>query len=275
MTPAIEKSFLYSLDPRTKMLTLLLMIFVGVIVMDPFLTILLMIGVLVLYLTCGITVQQVQKTTKPLLVAFVLFFVLNFPFATPVPGEAIFFYLLPGQNIPVTATGILTGFGNALRFIMFIWIADLITTVTPTNDIVLALNKGHVPPEASIAIGIAFSYIPVLKKEIGTVIEAQKSRGASFESKNPVKKVQAYIPVIVPGLFISILKGREIARAIEARGFTHDPVNRTYRCEIKFRPRDWAVTLALLTFFGVILYFSVAKGWFGTRFLYDLVFGTA
>ena len=103
------------------------------------------------------------------------------------------------------------------------------------------MNKAKCPPEGSIAIGIAFSYIPVLKNEIGTVIEAQKSRGASFESRNPVKKIKAYIPVIVPGLFISIMKGREIARAIEARGFTYDPVHRTYRKEIRLRIRDGIV----------------------------------
>ena len=80
---------------------------------------------------------------------------MNFPFATPEEGGNLL-YLLPGNRVPVTATGILTGIGNGLRFILFIWIADLITTMTPTGDIILALNKGKVPPEISIAIGIAF-----------------------------------------------------------------------------------------------------------------------
>lgn len=269
---AIEKSFLYSLDPRTKMLMLLMLIIMGVMIMDPFLTVVMMILIYLLYRVSGVSANQVWRTTKPLIPAFVLFFLLNFPFATPLEGERVFFYLLPMNKIPVTMTGILTGLGNGLRFIMFIWISDLITQATPTSDIVLALNKGHVPPEASIAIGIAFSYIPVLKKEFSTVIEAQKSRGASFESKNLFVKVKAYIPVIVPGLFISIMKGRDIARAIEARGFTYDPVERTYRHEIKWRNRDYAVIAALVAVFGVIAYFNVGKGWFNTRFIYDLLF---
>ena len=271
MNKAVEKSFLYSLDPRTKMLLLLILIFVGVMVMDPFLTIVMMAGAYAMYRVSGISHKEVKRITKPLLLAFILFFLLNFPFATPLPNEQVFFYLLPNQTIPITMTGILTGFGNGLRFILFIWIADLITTVTPTGDIVLALNKARIPPEASIAIGIAFSYIPVLKKEISTVIEAQKSRGANFESHNTYKKVKAYIPVIVPGLFISIMKGREIARAIEARGFTYDPVNRTYRNEIRFKGRDFAVIAIMLAAFAVVAYFSIGKGWFGTRFVYDLL----
>jgi len=273
MRKTIEQSFLYSLDPRTKMIMLLCFIFIGVMIMDPFITVLIMVVAYILYRVSYISHKQVMKTTKPLLFALVLFFLLNFPFATPVPGETIYFYLLPNQICPITMTGILSGIGNGLRFIMFIWLADLITTVTPTGDIVLALNKAKVPPEASIAIGIAFSYIPVLKKEFGTVIEAQKSRGASFESKNIFKKVKAYIPVIVPALFISILKGQEISRAIEARGFTYDPVNRTYRNVIKFRQKDFIVILVMLALLGVIGYFSIAKGFFGTRFVYGLLTG--
>ena len=174
MDPKIKKSFLYGLDPRTKMLMLLVFIVVGCSIRDPFVTLGMLALGYVLYRVTGFSNRQIWGLTKPLLLAFFLFFLLNFPFA------------------------------SAIRFVFFIWVADLITSVTPTGDIVLTMSKAKCPPEASIAIGIAFSYIPVLKNEIGTVIEAQKSRGASFESKNPVKKIKAYIPVIVPGLFISI-----------------------------------------------------------------------
>ena len=110
----------------------------------------------------------------------------------------------------------------------------------------------------------------MLKNEIGHVIEAQKSRGASFESKNPFKKIKAYIPVIVPGLFISILKGREIARTIEARGFTYNPEKRTYRKTIKLRTRDYVIiTLSILLTIAV-LYLKHSRGWFGVNFILSL-----
>ena len=224
--------------------------------------------VYVLYRTSGYTAKQVWGITKPLVLAFFLFFILNFPFAKPLEGERA--YLFPGNKCPVTVATISSGFASAIRFIFFIWIADLITSATPTGDIVLTMNKAKLPPEASIAIGIAFLYIPVLKNEIGHVIEAQKSRGASFESKNPFKKIKAYIPVIVPGLFISILKGREIARTIEARGFTYNPEKRTYRKTIKLRTRDYVIiTLSILLTIAV-LYLKHSRGWFGVTFILSL-----
>ena len=271
MDPKIKKSFLYGLDPRTKMLMLLAFIVVGCSIRDPFVTLGMLVLGYMLYRIAGISNRQIWGLTKPLLLAFVLFFLLNFPFATPLPGETIYFYVLPNEMIPVTASAILSGLASAIRFVFFIWVADLITSITPTGDIVLTMSKAKCPPEASIAIGIAFSYIPVLKNEIGTVIEAQKSRGASFESKNPIKKIKAYIPVIVPGLFISILKGREIARAIEARGFTYDPAHRTYRKDLRLEVKDILLMLLFVAIGMLVLYLNIKKGWFGTTFVWDLL----
>ncbi|MCI2059073.1 MAG: energy-coupling factor transporter transmembrane protein EcfT [Oscillibacter sp.] len=271
MNSKIKESFLYRLDPRTKMLLLLVFIIVGCMIMDPFVTLGLLVLAYILYRTTGFSRRQIWGLTKPLLLAFFLFFILTFPFAKPLPGETIYFYLLPGNHVAVTASAVLSGLASAIRFVFFIWTADLITSVTPTGDIVLTMNKAKMPPEASIAIGIAFSYIPVLKNEIGTVIEAQKSRGASFESKNPFKKIQAYIPVIVPGLFISIVKGREIARAIEARGFTYDPTHRTYRKDIHLVAKDFLVMFLAVLFAVVVSYFHSKRGWFGTTFIWNLL----
>lgn len=268
----IKESFLYNLDPRTKIVLLMVFIFIGVMIKDPFVTVAFMALIYVLYRVSGVSAKTIMNNTKPLLLAFILFFLLNFPFATPEEGEAIYFYLLPGNRVPVTATGILTGIGNGLRFILFIWIADLITTMTPTGDIILALNKGKVPPEISIAIGIAFSYIPVLKNEISTIIEAQKSRGANFESRNVFKKIKAYIPVIVPGLFISILKGREIARAIESKGFTNDPVNRTYRKDIKMESKDYLIMFLSVALLILAVYLTKYQGLFGRKYVFDILF---
>ena len=121
-------------------------------------------------------------------------------------------------------------------------------------------------------IGFNSTYNGVLLgDQLGTVIEAQKSRGASFESKNPIKKIKAYIPVIVPGLFISILKGREIARSIEARGFTYDPAHRTYRKDLRLEAKDIVMMLLCVALSVLILYLNIEKGWFDTTFVWDLL----
>ena len=101
--------------------------------------------VYVLYRTSGYTAKQVGGITKPLVLAFFLFFILNFPFAKPLEGERVFAYLFPGNKCPVTVATISSGFASAIRFIFFIWIADLITSATPTGDIVLYHEQGQAP----------------------------------------------------------------------------------------------------------------------------------
>ena len=73
--------------------------------------------VYVLYRTSGYTAKQVWGITKPLVLAFFLFFILNFPFATPLEGERVFAYLFPGNKCPVTVATISSGFASAIRFI--------------------------------------------------------------------------------------------------------------------------------------------------------------
>lgn len=77
--------------------------------------------------------------------------------------------------------------------------------------------------------------------------------------------------MIVPGLFISILKGREIARAIEARGFTYDPAHRTYRKDLRLEAKDIVMMLLCVALSVLILYLNIEKGWFDTTFVWDLL----
>jgi energy-coupling factor transport system permease protein len=266
-----QNSVLHRLDPRTKILLLATFLLVGVSILDPFLTFGLLLVALWLYVIARVPLRSLLELTKPLVFAFIMFFLLNFPFATPLPGEKVYLYLIPPASVPITMTGILTGFGNALRFVMFIWVANLITSITPTSEILLALNKSRISPEVSIAIGIAFSYIPELQKEFMTIVEAQKSRGAKLDQRNPVQRLLAYIPVIVPALFISILRGRDIARAIEARGFTFDPLHRTYRRQLLMQPMDYALIVLMAVLSLTVLYLRYRYHWFGYRFVYDLL----
>ncbi|MGB4001681.1 MAG: energy-coupling factor transporter transmembrane component T [Bacillota bacterium] len=266
-----NENWLRSLDPRTKTFLLLAFLVVGVSILDPFLTLGLLRLVLCLYLVAGIPLKDLAELSKPLIFAFVMFFLLNFPFAKPLPGEKVYFYLIPPRFVPITMTGILTGLSSALRFMMFIWIANLVTSITPTSELLLALNKSKVSPEASIAIGIAFSYIPELQKEFMTIVEAQKCRGAQLEQRNPAKRLIAYIPVIVPALYISILRGQDISRAIEARGFTYNPIHRTYRRDIVMQPADWAMVAVMALLCVVVLYLRYRYHWFDYRFILNLL----
>lgn len=88
-------------------------------------------------------------------------------------------------------------------------------------------------------------------------MKAQKSRGADFESKNIVKRVKGYVPLLVP-LFVSAFqRANDLAMAMEARCY-HGGEGRTRLKILRYEKRDRIA-------YAVVL-FAMA-GIFATRFI--------
>lgn len=247
------KSIFHRLDPRTKMIFFIFILIILLAVEDTIIVALILLSIFGLYKLAGIPMKKLTEIIKPILPAFILFILLNY-FVSPPREAKIYFYLVPGMA-PVTLETTLIGITSALRFILFICITRFITLVTPIADILVAISKMGAPPEFAVALGIAFSSVPVLVNQFQTVIEAQKSRGAKIEQKNPIKKFFALIPVIVPSIFLTVLRGMDISKAIESKAFTYNPAKRTYRKTISMKKIDYAfiVLVAIITIIISIL----------------------
>ena len=64
---------------------------------------------------------------------------------------------------------------------------------------------------------IAIRFIPTLVEETEKIINAQKARGADFETGSILKRAKALVPILVP-LFVSAFKrADELAIAMECR----------------------------------------------------------
>jgi len=80
------------------------------------------------------------------------------------------------------------------------------------------LKKIKVPVhELSMMMCIALRFIPTLIEETDKIMNAQKARGADFESGSLMQRARALIPILVP-LFISAFRrADELATAMECR----------------------------------------------------------
>jgi energy-coupling factor transport system permease protein len=64
---------------------------------------------------------------------------------------------------------------------------------------------------------LALRFIPILSNEASHIMEAQKARGADFESGNIVQRARALFPLIIP-LFVSAFrKADSLAIAMDSR----------------------------------------------------------
>jgi len=258
-------SFFHRLDPRTKVLFFVFVTVLSMVIYDPIIVLCVLGSVALMYKLSGIPFSKLLGITKTLLPIFIMFLVLNY-FIVPPREAKIYFYLLPGIA-PVTLETTLIGITSALRFILFIWLSRLLTFTTSVSEILIGMIKMRSPPEVATSLGIAFSSVPLMINQFSTVIEAQKSRGSQIEVRNPLRKAVSFIPVVVPGIYLTILRGMNVARTVEARAFTYDPKKRTFRKEIAFRTNDYAFLAVSGLLTVAIATLRVLYGWFDYTFL--------
>ena len=113
------------------------------------------------------------------------------------------------------------------------------------------LKKIGIPVSAFVMmISIALRFIPTLVDETDKIIKAQTSRGADFENKNPLKRIKAMIPILIP-LFVSAFRrADDLAVAMECRCYNADSKRTSYR-QFRFGKYDlyaliWAVVFTIL-----------------------------
>ena len=100
---------------------------------------------------------------------------------------------------------------------------------------------------------IAMRFIPTLIEETDKIMDAQKARGADFESGGVIKKAKALIPILIP-LFVSAFKrADDLAIAMECRSYRGGE-GRTKLKQLRYSGYDVLLVLFALIFVsGIVL----------------------
>ena len=210
---------IHRLDPRTKLISLVVYI-VALFCAKSWIS----YGVVLLFLVGTITVSKIPpksivKGMKPLIVILVFTGVLNL-FYTDTGRVLVHFW-----HFTITSDGLTRAIFMTGRILMLISGSFLLTyTTSPISltdgleSLMGPLKKLRVPVhELSMMMCIALRFIPTLIEETDKIMNAQKARGADFESGSIIDRAKALIPVLVP-LFISAFRrADELATAMECR----------------------------------------------------------
>ena len=106
-------------------------------------------------------------------------------------------------------------------------------------------------------MSIALRFIPILTDETTRILNAQKARGADFESGNLINRAKALVPLLVP-LFISAFRrANDLAMAMEARCY-HGGEGRTRLRVLRYTVND---LYALLVTVGALLATILCGKW--------------
>ena len=234
-------SFIHRLDPRTKLLAVILYI-VALFLAKSFVTYGMMLAVLVISIAVSkVPPKSILRGMKPILFIVVFTAVLNLFYT---PGEHV---LAQFWIFTITLEGVLQAFFMVFRIMMLIAGTFLLTyTTSPillTDGLESLLNplKALKVPvhELAMIMSIALRFIPTLIEETDKIMSAQRARGADFESGNLMQRAKALIPLLVP-LFISAFRrADELATAMECRCY-HGGQGRTRLRQLKYQGADYA-----------------------------------
>ena len=212
-------SFVHRLDPRTKLLFLIVYM-VALFQANRWIT----YGLILVFLITVISVSKVPLKSilsgmKPLLLILIFTGVLNIFFT---PGQTVWVSV---GFVKITQEGVIRAIFMMGRILMLITGTFLLTyTTSPIaltdglESLLNPLKKLHFPVhELSMMMCIALRFIPTLIEETDKIMSAQKARGADFETGNLFHRVKALVPILVP-LFISAFRrADELATAMECR----------------------------------------------------------
>ena len=134
--------------------------------------------------------------------------------------------LIEWKFIHIYREGVIFAVFMAVRIVLLVVGMSVILSYTTTPIAMTDGIEALFAPFAKIGLPvhdfammmtIAMRFIPTLIEETGKIMDAQKARGADFESGGLVKKAKALIPILVP-LFVSAFKrADDLAIAMECR----------------------------------------------------------
>ena len=243
-------SFLHRLDPRTKFVSLLLLMIITFLVKAfPALALLGAVFFLAL-LSSGLPLAYVFRGVRSFLWLFLFTGVLHI-FFTPGPSLPLF----PVGFLDPTWTGLEKGTFVTAQLFLAILISSLMTLTTSPlqlahglEKLIAPLKRFRVPVEDfSLMTMLAIKFIPILLEETNRIIKAQSARGVDFESGSFFRRARNVIPILTP-LFHSVFKrADDLAVALMARGYVSG-APRTHLHPLKMAGRDYFVLAGIVGF---------------------------
>jgi energy-coupling factor transport system permease protein len=237
-------SFVHRLDPRSKLIFVVLYVLFAFWV-DKLYSFEIFFGYLLIAIFVSrISPKYLLKSLKPILWLIALTGIINF------------FFSNLSHEVAIQQTVIIS-----CRLLLLFLMASLLTLTTSPIDLTDGIERllqplrriGVPAHELAMMMSVALRFIPTLLEETDKIMKAQISRGADFEDRNPVKKVKALIPLLVP-LFISAFRrADELALAMESRGY-RGAEGRTKLRELKWSRRDFILLLFTLIFISLIIW---------------------
>ena len=259
-------TFLHRLDPRTKLVSMILIMVMIFFSYGSTWTNLIVYGVLmvliyILMKVAHITLKQLFRQLKLIWVMMLFLFVINlFTVKEPLELFGSVSFTIPGLNWTIYYSAFINTFYIFVRLALMLSLTLILTSSTKPMDLTYALEWLLHPLKwikvpihvFAMTISLALRFIPTLLDETERIMKAQASRGVDFQDGKFKEKIRAIISLIIPLIASSLGRSIDLANAMIARGYDPDKKRTRYRL-LKFHKGDLFSFIIVIIVFGLLL----------------------
>jgi len=227
-------TLLHKLDPRTKMLAMLMFFVYALMFNDAIIQAAVFLFVL-LYASLGKTLDNVWRARIAL---FSVYIVTTIMWLITMRGPTRIIWVFSME-------GLLYGVNAAFTLMTIIITGIVFITTTKVEDITMGCIRLGMPYRGAFAMSTAIRMVPTIAATGATILQAQKSRGLDVDSGNFLQKLKKYVPLIVPAI-VSVIRGTTVfAMALESKGFGYSDSRVNY-IVIRFKTFDYVFSAILI-----------------------------
>ena len=247
-------SIIHRLDPRSKLVAMILLIIITFWANNPITNLILFIATGIFVILSEVPLSFFIKGLRSMffLIAFTTLFQLFF-----ISGGQVLFEM---GFIKITSYGIEQAGIIFCRFVLIIFFSTLLTLTTMPLSLATAvesllgpLKRFKIPVhEIGLMLSMSLRFVPTLMDDTIRIMNAQKARGVDFGEGNIIQKVKAMIPILIPLFATSLKRADSLATAMEARGYQGGNGRSQYR-QLNWMNKD-SVALLLVCVLGLILF---------------------
>ncbi len=243
-------SIIHNLDPRAKILAMLLLL-TAIFIPTGFLGYGILAGVTIsTVLIAKLKFKFLFRAMRPMMFMLVFLFFINI-FVLKTGYLIVDFY-----GIKIYSDALFQTLYISVRLMLMIMITTILTATTKPLDLTLGIEdllapfkRFKVPAhEIAMMISIALRFIPTLIEETERIMKAQASRGVDFQEGKFREKIVAILSLIVPLFVSSFQRAEDLADAMEARGY----VPQATRTRYKQLKRTWRDVVMLIFVVGLL-----------------------
>jgi len=243
----LRNTFIQRLDPRTRLIFMVCIIFALTIpdIWDYRIILPLFIVSLTLYLMARIEWQDVKRAW--LFISILVFFIVGLngllfgrggPSTVTSIDSPVLFQV---SFMTVTVSKIWFAVNQIMRMICMAILAIPIPYTMDPNIYGTAFRQMGASDKVSFTMDLAFRFLPTFARDFTITVDAQRARGYEMETLKGgiVSRVRKLAPLIIPVTMQSTVTGEEVIDAMDLRAF--GTARRTWLKELRYAPRDYVM----------------------------------